>query len=154
MEEKTTNLYASMGEELVHYQVDYQPGLGSRHLDVHPVKPWVYVSVERGNSLCVHTIDRAGTVPPGSLFTRRTLADKTNGTRARQLAGPIHIHPHGTHVYVANRCDEITKDGETDVLPLGENNIAVFRLDGESAEPSVIQHADTRGSSPRAVAVR
>jgi len=134
-------------------QVHYPSGLGPRHLDVHPAKPLICVSMERGNQLCVHGIDKAGTVSAASLFARNTLADEANGRRVRQLAGPVHIHPHGTHVYVANRCDEVVKDGDADVFAGGENNIAVFRLDAATGEPSVIQHADTRGITPRTFAL-
>ena len=133
--------------------VHYPPGLGPRHLDVHPTKPFICVSMERGNKLCVHDIDNTGTVSAASLFTSNTLADETNGRRVRQLAGPVHIHPLGTHVYVANRCDEVVKDGDADVFAGGENNIAVFRLDAATCEPSVIQHADTRGITPRTFAL-
>ena len=134
-------------------QVQYPPGLGPRHLDVHPAKPWVCVSMERGNKLCVHGLDDTGTMTAASLFTRSTLADETNGKRARQLAGTVHIHPRGTHAYVANRCDELVKDGDADVFAGGENSIAVFRLDAATGEPSVIQHADTRGITPRTFAL-
>jgi len=134
-------------------QVHYPSGLGPRHLDVHPAKPLICVSMERGNQLCVHGIDKAGTVSAASLFARNTLADEANGRRVRQLAGPVHIHPHGTHVYVANRCDEVVNDGDADVFAGGENNIAVFRLDAATGEPSVIQHADTRGITPRTFAL-
>jgi hypothetical protein len=65
----------------------------------------------------------------------------------------VHIHPLGTHVYVANRCDEVVKDGDADVFAGGENNIAVFRLDAATCESSVIQHADTRGITPRTFAL-
>ena len=113
--------------------VHYPPGLGPRHFDVHPAKPFICISMERGNKLCVHGIDNTGTVSAASLFTGNTLADEANGKRVRQLAGPIHIHPLGTHVYVANRCDEVVKHGDTDVFVGGENNIAVFRLTPQRA---------------------
>ena len=134
-------------------EVQYQPGLGPRHLDLHPKDPWVYISMERGNKLCMHGLDEPGTVTSESLFTRSTLADETNDKRVRQLAGPIHIHPLGTHVYVANRADGVVHDGETDIFEGGENNIAVFCINGATGEPSVVQHVDTRGISPRTFAV-
>jgi 6-phosphogluconolactonase len=134
-------------------EVQYEPGLGPRHLDLHPTGPWVYVSMERGNKLCVHRLDESGTVVPRILFTRSTLTDDANGKRTRQLASAIHTHPAGTHVYVANRADGIVRDGGDEVFEGGENTIAVYRIDQETGEPSILQHADTRGIHPRTFSI-
>jgi len=134
-------------------QVQYEPGLGPRHLDVHPTKPFMYVSMERGNKLRMHRLDDSSAVTPQILYTTSTLADEENGKRVRQLAGPIHVHPAGTHVYVANRADGVVRYGETDVFEGGENNIAVYRLDEQTGEPRIIQHVDTRGFTPRTFAL-
>jgi 6-phosphogluconolactonase (cycloisomerase 2 family) len=130
-------------------QFPYAAGLGPRHLDIHPAQPWLYVSMERGNKLCVHRLDENGTIAPQILFTRSTLADEGSDKRRRQLAGTIHIHPAGSHVYVANRADGVVRDGETDVFEGGENNIAVFRIDGQTGEPALVEHVDTHGIHPR-----
>ena len=134
-------------------EVQYEPGLGPRHLDIDPTKPWIYVSMERGNKLCVHRLDESGTVAPGILFTRSTLADEANDRRARQLASAIHVHPAGSHVYVANRADGVVRDDGEEIFEGGENNIAVYRVDGETGEPSLVQHADTRGIHPRTFSI-
>lgn len=129
--------------------IPYPAGLGPRHLDIHPNKAWVYVSMERGNKLCMHRMDGGGNVRPEIVYTKSTLADEANGKRRRQLAGTVHVHPAGTHVYVANRADG-TVDG---VFEGGENNIAVYRIDRQSGEPTLIQHEDTRGMHPRTFAL-
>jgi 6-phosphogluconolactonase len=131
----------------------YPFGLGPRHLDIHPTKPWVYVSMERGNKLCVHFLDERVAAAPGPAFIKSTLADENNDKRVRQLAGTIHVHPAGTHVYLANRADGTVRTEETAVFEGGENNIAVYRIDQESAEPSIIQHVDTRGICPRTFSI-
>ncbi|MGA8760752.1 MAG: beta-propeller fold lactonase family protein, partial [Stellaceae bacterium] len=52
-------------------------GFGPRHLDFHPVKPWVYVSLERQNRLDMFAID-GGRVSPTPLFSKGTLAEPGN----------------------------------------------------------------------------
>jgi 6-phosphogluconolactonase (cycloisomerase 2 family) len=76
------------------------------------------------------------------VFSKSTLADGI-GVKAGQTASTVHVHPNGQYVYVANRG---TVAGET-------NNIAVFRVDQQTGEPSLIQNMDTRGSTPRTFAV-
>ncbi len=77
-------------------------GFGPRHLDFHPGKPWVYVSVERQNKLYVYALQADGSLGRDPLFVRETLADPVN-VRPAQQAGPIHVHPSGRFVYVTNR---------------------------------------------------
>ncbi|HEX2826017.1 MAG TPA: beta-propeller fold lactonase family protein [Burkholderiales bacterium] len=130
-------------------EVPYPAGLGPRHLDIHPDKRWVYVSMERGNKLCMHRMDAEGNIQPAIVHTKSTLADEASGQRKRQLAGTLHVHPAGTHVYVANRADGTIDD----VFEGGENNIAVYRIDAQTGEPTLVQHEDTRGMHPRTFAL-
>jgi 6-phosphogluconolactonase len=49
-------------------------GFGPRHLDIHPTKPWTYVSLERQSKL--HMYRSAGdAMEPTAAFVRETLAD-------------------------------------------------------------------------------
>ena len=127
----------------------YESGLGPRHLDLHPTKPWIYVSMERGNKLCVHELAADGKVVPKILFTRSTLKDDANDRFKRQLASTIHVHPSGKFVYVGNRADSVVRHGDVDVLEGGENTLAVFRIDGTTGEPTLVEHVDTHGIHPR-----
>jgi 6-phosphogluconolactonase (cycloisomerase 2 family) len=111
-------------------------GFRSRHLDFHPTRPWVFLTLEAQNRLEVFGITN-GTLTPQPLFSKATLADGT-GVKAGQTASTIHVHPGGNFVYVANR-------GAAG----GTNNIAVFRIDQQTGEPSLIQNVDTHGSTPR-----
>ena len=78
------------------------------------------------------------------LFTTDTIADKSNLKPAQQC-GPIHIHPNGRFVYVTNRCQgEVEVDGSK-VFNDGQNNIAVFAIDQQSGEPTLIQTVDGHG---------
>jgi 6-phosphogluconolactonase (cycloisomerase 2 family) len=119
-------------------------GFGPRHLDFHPSKPWVFVSIERQNKLYVYALAPDGTLGRDPLFVKDTLADPAN-VKPAQGAGPIHVHPDGRFVYLTNRNQgEVEFAGRT-VLNRGENNVAVFAIDPESGEPSLIQTIDGRG---------
>jgi 6-phosphogluconolactonase len=118
-------------------------GFGPRHLDFHPTKPWVYVSLERQNRLDMFAID-SGRLSPEPLFSKTTLADPDR-IRGRQVAGTVHVHPNGRFVYVANRASSTIGEGAERVFAGGENTLTVFAIDAESGEPRPIQHVDTRG---------
>ncbi len=118
-------------------------GFGPRHLDFHPTKPWVYVSLERQNRLDMFAIDD-GRLSPEPLFSKATLADP-RPIGGRQVAGTVHVHPNGRFVYVANRASSTIGEGAERVFAGGENTLAVFAIDAESGEPRPIQHVDTHG---------
>ena len=125
-------------------------GFGPRHVDFHPGKPWLYVSDERASKLYMFRM-QSERIEAEPAYTRDTLAEPGN-LRPRQLAGTIHVHPSGTHVYVANRADhKIDFDGQK-VFGGGENSIAVYRIDSETGEPTLIQHADTHALHVRTFA--
>src|SRR5580700_2789910 len=48
-------------------------GFGPRHLDFHPTRPWIYVSLERENKLDLFTRD-GDALSPAPLFRKDTLA--------------------------------------------------------------------------------
>ena len=123
-------------------------GFGPRHLDFHPSRPWVYVSLERQNTLQMYRFD-GDVLEEAPAYTKDTLAD-TQGRRARQRPGTIHVHPNGSYVYVANRASGADAEG---IYIGGENNIAVYRIDAQSGEPTAVQHADTHGVVPRTFAL-
>jgi DNA-binding beta-propeller fold protein YncE len=66
-----------------------------------------------------------------------------------QAASSVHVHPNGQFVYVANRASGTTEFNGTAVFAGGANDIAVFRINQETGEPSLIQNVDTRGMTPR-----
>ena len=115
-------------------------GFRSRHLDFHPTRPWAFLTLEAQNRLEVWGITN-GTLTAQPLFTKATLADGT-GVKAGQTASTVHVHPNGQFVYVANR-------GAAG----GTNNIAVFRINQQTGEPSLIQNIDTHGSTPRTFSI-
>lgn len=126
-------------------------GFGPRHIDFHPAKPWVYVSLERQNRLHVYRIHGDG-LEPAPAFVAETLeAPKKPGTQQR--AGAIRVHPNGRYVYVANRAGGSVEFGGRKVFAGGENNIAVYALDPVSGAPTLVEHVSSRGIVPRTIAV-
>lgn len=118
-------------------------GFGPRHLDFHPAKPWVYVSLERQNRLDMFSLD-GDALSPMPLFSKGTLAEPGN-IRGRQAAGTVHVHPSGRFVYVANRASSTVEEGGRRVFAGGENTLAAYAIDPETGEPNPIQHVDTSG---------
>ena len=124
-------------------------GFRSRHLDFHPTGPWVFLTLESQNRLDVFR--RMGdTLNAEPLFSKSTLASG-GGVTPGQTASSIHVHPNGQFVYVANRGAAPTNVNGTPVSG-GTNDIAVFRINQETGEPTLIQNIDTRGFTPRTFA--
>jgi 6-phosphogluconolactonase len=109
-------------------------GFGPRHVAFHPSKPWLYVSDERTNRLYMfrYAEDQIETEPA---YVRDTVAEPQN-VRPRQLGGPIHVHPTGPFVYMANRADHTVEVSGKKVFGGGENNIAVYAIDAATGEPA------------------
>jgi len=115
-------------------------GFGPRHLDFHPTKPWVFVSIERQNKLYVYELDAPTGLARAPMFVKETLADPN--PKVRQAAGAIHVHPGGKFVYLTNRASDLVDVNGTKAFTGGENNVAVFAIDQASGEPTLIQNAD------------
>jgi 6-phosphogluconolactonase len=114
-------------------------GFGPRHLDFHPTKPWVFVSIERQNKLYVYELDSVTGLKREPLFIKDTLS---RAPEMRQAAATIHIHPSGRFVYVTNRASDLSRfDGQPAVVG-GQNDVAVFSIDQTTGEPTLIQNAD------------
>ena len=132
-------------------------GFGPRHLDFHPTQPWVYVSVERQNKLSVYGLQSDGGLSAEPLFVKATLPGIDKHISS---AGPIHVHPNGRFVYLTNR------GGWTSSPPPGSevhngmrvfdatnSNIAVFAIDQQTGEPTLIQNIDLEGAHPRTFSI-
>ena len=123
-----------------------------RHLDFHPSGRWVFVSLERQNKLQVYQKLKDGTLGSNPLFSKDTLADPGN-VRPGQALGTIHMHPTGRFVYLANRASGTTDFEGRAVFVGGENNIAVFAINQDTGEPTLIQNVETRGIHARTFAL-
>jgi 6-phosphogluconolactonase (cycloisomerase 2 family) len=126
-------------------------GFGPRHLDFHPEKPWVFVSVERQNKLCVYQLaDDIGLTREPLFVKDSQLPSSSRGSAGQaagmhQGAGPIHVHPGGRFVYQTNRASAVADFNGQKVFAGGENSVAVFAIDQETGEPTLIQTIDGRG---------
>ena len=127
-------------------------GFGPRHLDFHPAKPWVFVSVERQSQLYVYRLDGDGALSRDPMFIANSLADRANAGHA-QMAGAIHVHPNGRFVYQTNRNSSTEEIGGKRVFKGGENNVAVFSIDPSSGEPTLIQNAEAHTNHLRTFAI-
>src|SRR5581483_1474396 len=83
-------------------------GFGPRHLDFHPVRPWVFVSIERQNQLYVYERNDTTGLARDPLFVKNSLANPK--PPVRQAAGAIHVHPNGKFVYQTNRASDLTTE--------------------------------------------
>ena len=63
------------------------------------------------------------------------------------------MHPSGRFVYVANRASGTTDFEGTSVFAGGENSIAVYQINQDTGEPTLIQSIDTRGMHARTFAI-
>jgi 6-phosphogluconolactonase (cycloisomerase 2 family) len=120
---------------------------GPRHLDFHPTKPWMYVSIETQNRMYTYRMD-GGKIDPAIAYRADTLAEPGN-IRARQAAGTVHVHPNGRFLYGANRAQATVEFQGKKVFKGGENSIVVYAIDQSTGEPRVIQHIETRAIHPR-----
>jgi len=93
---------------------------GPRHLDFHPTKPWMYVSIETQNKMYMFRME-PGRINPEIAYRAETLAEPNN-IRARQAAGTVHVHPNGRFVYA---------------------------IDQSTGQPTPIQHIETQKIHPR-----
>jgi 6-phosphogluconolactonase len=128
-------------------------GFGPRHLDFHPTRPWVYVSIERQNQIQVYKLQPDGGLSTTPLFVKDTLPHPDMHVSS---AGPIHVHPNGRFVYLTNRGGWSSApvpaaemyDGKP-VLQSTNSTVAVFSIDPETGDPTLIQTADVHGAHPR-----
>ena len=126
-------------------------GYGPRHLDFHPVKPWVYVSVESQNELHMHAL-LGDSLSPEPLYKLRSTVSPFD-SHVRQAAGGIHVHPDGRTVYLTNRANSMVDFKGKKVFQGGENNIAVFSIDPNSGEPVLVQNADPQSFHVRTFSI-
>jgi 6-phosphogluconolactonase len=107
---------------------------GPRHLDFHPKKPWIYVSIETQNKMDMFRM-KGGRIDPEIAFSAETLAEPNN-IRARQAAGTVHVHPNGRFLYGANRAEATAEFQGKQVFKGGENSIVVYAINQSTGEPT------------------
>jgi 6-phosphogluconolactonase (cycloisomerase 2 family) len=120
---------------------------GPRHLDFHPTKPWMYVSIETQNKMYTYLLE-GGRINPEIVYRAETLAEPNN-IRARQAAGTVHVHPNGRFLYGANRAEATVEFQGKQVFKGGENSIVAYAINQSTGEPTPIQNIETQKIHPR-----
>ncbi len=120
---------------------------GPRHLDFHPTKPWMYVSIETQNRMHMHRVP-GGRPSPEVVYNKTTLLEPNN-IRSRQAASTLHVHPNGRFLYGANRSEALVDFNGRKVYKGGENSIVVYSLNPQTGEPTQIQNIETQKFHPR-----
>jgi 6-phosphogluconolactonase len=130
-------------------------GFGPRHIDIDAAGRWVYASLERQNQLAVFSL-RDDTLSADPVYVRTTLKNPAAILPAstHQLTSTVHVHPSKSVVYVANRASGMAQPGGgRAVFEGGDNSIAVFAINPQTGEPTLVQNEDTRGIHPRTFAI-
>jgi 6-phosphogluconolactonase len=126
-------------------------GFGPRHLDFHPTQPWVFVSIERQNQIYFYRLTPDGGLSPEPLFVKSSILGADKHTTS---AGPIHVHPNGRFVYLTNRAGVTPTAGQerfqgVPVINANESSIAVYAIDQQTGEPTLLETAYAEGAHTR-----
>jgi 6-phosphogluconolactonase (cycloisomerase 2 family) len=127
--------------------VNFQP----RHLDFHPTQPWMFLSLERQTQLQVYHMTKDGSVDALPLFTKDSVANPAKKVPL-QNSSTLHVHPNGRFLYQATRSAGSDASGKA-IFGGGENSIAVYSINQQTGEPTLLQNADTHGAEPRTFAL-
>lgn len=121
-------------------------GFGPRNIDFHPTRPWIYVGLELQNRIHCYQF-KDGVIDPQPLFVKDSMA-RPGWTSPHQIAGQLHVHPSGKYVYQVNRgAGTIEFEGKP-FWAGGHNDVAVYAINQDTGEPTLIQNEDTRGIYP------
>jgi len=126
-------------------------GFGPRHLDFHPTQPWVFVSIERQNQIYVYRLTPDGGLSADPTFVKSSILGTDKHITS---AGPIHVHPNGRFVYLTNRAN-VTATANQErfqglpVFNSNESSIAVYAIDQQTGEPTLIETAYAEGAHTR-----
>lgn len=107
-----------------------RPGSGPRHLAWHPNGRWMYAVQELSNEVTAFAWDDTR----GVLTELQTTSTLPADFQDANTAAEIGVHSNGRFLYVSNR---------------GHDSIAVFVIDSESGKLTLVQHASSRGKTPR-----
>ncbi len=107
-----------------------RPGSGPRHLVFAPDGRHVYVASEMASTVTAFTWNPEN----GSLEEFQTVSALPADFKGQSTAAEIQIDARGRHVYSSNR---------------GNDTIAVFDVDPQTAKLTLVQNESTQGKTPR-----
>jgi 6-phosphogluconolactonase (cycloisomerase 2 family) len=101
--------------------------------------------------LQVYHLTKDGSLDALPLFTKDSVANPAQKARL-QNSGTLHVHPNGKFLYQATRSAGSDANGKA-ILGGGQNSIAVWAINPQTGEPTLLQNADTHGAEPRTFAL-
>jgi 6-phosphogluconolactonase len=107
------------------------PGAGPRQMTFSRGKPWAYVVNELNGTIEAFKVDSI----TGALVHFQTISTFTGAKGDTAAAADIHITPSGKYLYATNRGNM--------------NNIAMYALNSETGELSLIGYQSSLGKTPR-----
>lgn len=128
----------------------FPDGIGPRHLDFHPTKPWIYVAAERGNRLIAYSF-QSGKLT--EIFNKTSLAVVADATLRNQRTGEIKVDPSGRFLWVTNRNlattpDPVLLDAGADAP--STDGAGVPSMDGAGVQDAAVDGAVADGATPDA----
>jgi 6-phosphogluconolactonase len=110
--------------------VAVDPGSGPRHFAFAPNGTSMYLINELGSTVTVYDYDGER----GEIRPRQTVSTLPDGFKGENACAHIVVSPDGKFVYGSNR---------------GHDSIAIWAVDDESGELSLVGHEPTQGKDPR-----
>ena len=114
--------------------VQLPPGNGPRHLAFHPHRNFVYVISELQSTVTVFRY----TVRQETIEVPQTTSTLPVDFTGQNLGAEIKIAPSGRFVYISNR---------------GHDSLAIYAVDQETGQLSLVGHEATQGGGPRAFTI-
>ncbi len=106
------------------------PGAGPRHFAFHPNGKFAYAINELQSTITVFDYDASR----GALKESQTLTTLPPDFKGQNSTAEVQVHPNGKFAYGSNR---------------GHDSIAVFAVDAGSGKLRPVEHASTKGKTPR-----
>jgi 6-phosphogluconolactonase len=110
--------------------INVPPGLGPRHTVFHPNGKWMYLITEMGGMILQFNWD----AEKGTLTQQQIISAAPADNKIPNASAEITIHPNGHFLYATDR---------------GPNLIAVFAINPQTGNLSLIEHTPTQGKTPR-----
>ncbi|MFC0562086.1 lactonase family protein [Halalkalibacter alkalisediminis] len=119
-----------VGQLSPHSEFTFKPGTGPRHIQFHPNGKFAYANGELSSEVIALAYDSE----TGSFKEIQYINSLPSSFEGESIGGALKISPDGNFVYASNR---------------GDDSIAVFSIDDQTGELSLVDHTSTGGEFPR-----
>ena len=109
-------------------------GAGPRHFALHPSGKFAYVVSEMACTVTAFSVD----LKAGVLHRSQSISTLPDDFKGENDDAGIVVHPSGKFLYASNR---------------GHDSITVFAIDAAKGTLTVVEHASTKGKTPRNFAI-